>query len=75
MEEAEVLEEKIIYIFFHFPQKIRRMEEARQKNSQDPSKTLEMLEEWKKLWKKKIIQYYEKYFYSFTTEYWKNVGS
>ena len=51
------------------------MEEARQKNSQDLAKTLEMLEEWKKLWKKKIIQYYEKYFYSFTTEYWKNVGS
>ena len=32
------------------------MEEARQKNSQDLTKTLEMLEEWKKLWKKKIIQ-------------------
>ena len=34
------------------------MEEARQKNSQDPSKTLEMFKEWKKLWKKKIIQSY-----------------
>ena len=29
------------------------MEEVRQKNSQDLAKTLEMLEEWKKLWKKK----------------------
>ena len=42
-------------IFFHFPQNIGRMEEARQKNSLDPSKTLEMLEEWKKQQKKKII--------------------
>ena len=48
------------------------MEEARQKNSQDLTKTLEMLEEWKKLWKKKIIQSYKKYFLSFSTEYWKN---
>ena len=48
------------------------MEEARQKNSQDLAKTLEMLEEWKKLWKKEIIQSYEKYFLSFSTKYWKN---
>ena len=51
------------------------MEEARQKNSQDPSKTLEILEERKKLWNKDIIQSYKKYFYSFSTEYWKNVRS
>jgi hypothetical protein len=48
------------------------MEEARQKNSQDLSKTLEMLEEWKKLWKKEICQSYKIYFLSFSTEYWKN---
>ena len=48
------------------------MEKARQKNSQDPSKTLEMLEEWKKLWKKKIIQNYRKQFHSFSKKYWKN---
>ena len=52
------------------------MEEAAVlEKKKDLTKTLEMLEEWKKLWKKKIIQYYEKYFYSFTTEYWKNVRS
>ena len=45
MEEAEVLEEKIIYIFFHFPKNIGIMEEVRQKNSQDLAKTLEILEE------------------------------
>jgi hypothetical protein len=44
-----------INIFYHFPQKIRRMEEERQKNSEDLPKTLEKLEEWKKLWKKIII--------------------
>ena len=59
-------------IFIHFPQNIGRMEEARQKNSQDPLKTLEMLEEWKKLWKKKIIKSYKKYFHSFSTKFWKN---
>ena len=59
-------------IFFHFTQNIGRIEETRQKNSQDLTKTLEMLEEWKKLWKKEIIQSYEKYFYSFSTKYWKN---
>jgi hypothetical protein len=48
------------------------MEEARQNNSQDLAKTLEMLEEWKKLWKKKIIQSYKKYFLSFSKKYWKN---
>ena len=32
------------------------MEVGRQINSEDLVKTLEMLEEWKKLWKKKIIQ-------------------
>ena len=32
------------------------MEVDRQKNSEDQVKTLEKLEEWKKLWKKKIIQ-------------------
>ena len=32
------------------------MEVDRQKNSEDLVKTLEKLEEWKKLWKKKIIQ-------------------
>ena len=32
-------------IFFHFPKYIGKMEEARQKNSQDLAKTLEMLEE------------------------------
>jgi hypothetical protein len=31
------------------------MEEERQKISEDLAKTLEKLEEWKKLWKKKII--------------------
>ena len=53
------------------------MEEARQKNSQDMAKTLEMLEEWKKLWKKKIIQSYRKYFLSFSKkilEEWKKLG-
>ena len=45
MEEAAVLEEKKIYIFFHFSKDIGRMEEARQKNSQDLAKTLEILEE------------------------------
>ena len=46
------------------------MEEARQKNSQDLAKNLEMLEEWKKLWKKKIIQSYENIFFHFQ----KNIG-
>ena len=46
------------------------MEEARQKISQDLTKTLEMLEEWKKLWKKKIIQSYKKYFFHFP----QNIG-
>ena len=46
------------------------MEEARQKNSQDLAKTLEMLEEWKKLWKKKIIQSYKNIFYHFP----QNIG-
>ena len=46
------------------------MEEATQKNSQDLAKTLEMLEEWKKLWKKKIIQNYENIFFYFP----KNIG-
>ena len=32
------------------------MEVGRQINSEDLVKTLEMLEEWKKLWMKKIIQ-------------------
>ena len=41
------------------------MEEARQKNSQDLAKTLEMLKEWKKLWKKEIIQSYENFFFHF----------
>ena len=36
-------------IFSHFPKNIGIMEKARQKNSQDLAKTLEMLEEWKKL--------------------------
>jgi hypothetical protein len=40
-------------IFFHFPQKIGRMEEERLKNSEDLAKTLEKLEERKKLRKKK----------------------
>ena len=31
-----------------------------------------MLEEWKKLWKKKMIRSYKKYFLSFSTKYWKN---
>ena len=48
------------------------MEEARQKNSQDLAKTLEMLEEWKKLWKKKIIQTYNYIFFHFPKKYWKN---
>ena len=55
----EDLEEEIIQnfenIFFHFPKNIERMEETRQQNSLDKSKTLEMLEEWKKLWTKKKI--------------------
>ena len=60
-------------VFFHFPQNIGRMEDARQKkNSEDLAKTLEMLEEWKKLWKKKMIRSYKKYFLSFSTKYWKN---
>ena len=59
-------------IFIHFPQNIGRMEEAMQKKSQDPLKMLEMLEEWKKLWKKEIIQRYKKYFLSFSTKHWKN---
>ena len=59
-------------IFFHFPQKIGRIEEERQKNSEDLAKTLEKLEEWKKLWKKAIIPSYKKYFLSFSTEDWKN---
>jgi hypothetical protein len=46
------------------------MEEARQKNWQDLAKTLEMLEEWKKLWSKKIIQNYENIFFHFP----KNIG-
>ena len=48
------------------------MEEARQKISQDLTKTPEILEEWKKPWKKEIIQSYEKYFHSFSTKYRKN---
>ena len=46
------------------------MEEATQKNSQDLAKPLEMLEEWKKLMKKKIIQNYENIFFHFP----KNIG-
>ena len=46
------------------------MEEARQKISQDLAKTLEMLEEWKKLQKKKIIQSFENIFFHFP----KNIG-
>ena len=46
------------------------MEVGRQKNSEDLAKTLEMLEEWKKLWKKKIIQSYENIFFHFP----KNIG-
>ena len=42
------------------------MEEARQKNSHDLAKTLEILEEWKKLWKKKIIQSLKNIFIHFT---------
>ena len=42
MEEAAVLEKKQINIFFHFPQNIGRMEDARQKKIQ---KT------WQKIWK------------------------
>ena len=41
------------------------MEEARQKNSHDLAKTLEILEEWKKLWKKKIIQSFKNIFFHF----------
>ena len=48
------------------------MEEAKKKNSQGLAKTLEMLEKWKKLWKKKIIQSYKKYFLLFSKKYWKN---
>ena len=48
------------------------MEEARQKNDKTWKKYLEMMEEWKKLWKKKIIQSCKKYFLSFSTKYWKN---
>jgi hypothetical protein len=33
--------------------------------------TLETLEEWKKLWKKKIILNYKECFLSFSTKYWK----
>ena len=51
---------------------LKKTSEARQKNSQDPSKTLEILEEWKKLWDNVIIQSYKKYFLSFSTKYWKN---
>ena len=50
------------------------MEDDRQKKSEVLAKTLEMLEEWKKLWKKKIIQSYKKYFLSFFTKYWKKRG-
>jgi hypothetical protein len=55
MEEAleEENNSKLKHVFFYFPKNIGRMEEARQKNSQDLAKTLEFLEEWKKLWKKK----------------------
>ena len=47
------------------------MEEERQKNSEDLAKTLEKLEERKKLLEKKNSNY-EKYFLSFSTEDWKN---
>ena len=46
------------------------MEEARQKNSPDLVKTLERLEELKKLWKKKIIQSFKNVFFHFP----KNIG-
>ena len=47
------------------------MEDARQKkNSEDLAKTLEMLEEWKKLWKKKILQNYKNIFFLFP----QNIG-
>ena len=61
---------KKIHIFFHFPQNIGRIEEARQRYSEEMAKTLEMLEEWKKPWKKKIIQSYENIFFHFP----KNIG-
>ena len=38
MEEAAVLEKKQINIFFHFPQNIGRMEDARQKKIRRPGK-------------------------------------
>ena len=46
------------------------MEEARQKKSHHPSNTLEMLEEWKKLWEKDIIQSYKNIFFHFP----QNIG-
>ena len=58
------------YHFFYFPQNIGRMEEARQKKSHHPSNTLEMLEEWKKLWEKDIIQSYKNIFFHFP----QNIG-
>jgi hypothetical protein len=63
-KEAGRLEEALVVKVDHnfklendlnFPEKIGRMEEETQKNSEDLAKTLEKLEEWKKLWKKKKI--------------------
>ena len=45
------------------------MEVDRQKNSEDLVKTLEMLEEWKKLWKNKIIFGRRKKIYFLTLNY------
>ena len=74
MEEAveEENDQKLKKYFLSFSTKYWKNGRSQAKNSQDLAKTLEMLEEWKKLWKKKIIQSYKKYFLSFSKKYWKN---
>ena len=77
----EALEEennsKLKKYFLSYSKKYWKNGRSQTKNSQDLAKTLEMMEEWKKLWKKKIIQSYRKYFHSFfkkILEEWKKLG-
>ena len=56
--------------FLSLPTKYWKNGRSQANNSQDLAKTLEMLEEWKKLQKKKIIQSNKNIFFHFP----KNIG-
>ena len=55
LEEENISKLKNIY-FLSFSKIFWKNGRSQAKNSEDLVTTLEMLEEWKKLWKKKIIQ-------------------